>query len=91
MTYKIVAYPEGKGTVIATLRGLDRWASEVLIERAAALAGLTNAGSEAQGIVTHATNIAKVNGEYVDVMRIHDDYSQPIEHVATVGPEGPVA
>lgn len=80
MTYEIIAFPNGVRTVAASLHGMTA-GFERLTEFAAIKAGLTNAGSEADGIVAHAQTIAKVNGEYVDVER--DGVV-----IATVGPEG---
>lgn len=85
MVYNIIAYPNGKREVVATLHGLRR-NGEYMVEIAAMRAGVPT-GSELDGIVKHAEVQAKVRGEYVDVERPREGMSTG-QLIATVGAEG---
>jgi hypothetical protein len=78
--YQIVAWPDGRRTVVSTLWANPRREADMAF--VARMAGVTP-GTEAEGIISHARVQARVRGEYVDV---YNDRGC----IAIVGPDGAV-
>ena len=79
MTYTIVAYPNGRRTIVATLHTDSH--RERDIEFVARFPFCASPGAEVEGIVAHAAVQARVRGEFVDVYREDGPGA-----IATVGP-----